>query len=507
LAGPARTNALWVPFAAPLAALVVALGLSHLFASNPSESFLGLIDWMTALLLFLLVANSAAGEPSRRWLIAAVVPALWIEFGVVIQQVFHHHEPEKFGTLVNANILTAFVLPWIPALAHRALKPSSIDRGWRWFWGSGALAALVCLALARSTTGALCLLLGAPFLFGWQPIREWIRRWPRLTASLATLGAIVVAVLLWDKFTRVYDLRPHLPPRSSISRFLWWESAWRMFLDHPWTGIGVDNFPSAYLAYKVGGGEHTLYAHGFPAAVLAEMGLIGVTALAWWAAAYAAFVRRSADAVRERWPELLGALMLLGFSLINISLEYLVNHAALFVLAGLVVAPLKPAGTPPRRSVVVVLVALAVGALPFVCAPYMAGREFVQAREELAGSQFAAAERNFSAALAFDPRHWGAYQGRALARHGRFLTEGNPAALEEAFEDQRRAIERNRLNGFLWHGLAVYARELGRPDAIGYLRRALELHRTNPQFKSDLEKWEAEQNAVRETPLPRRPRS
>ena len=68
-----------------------------------------------------------------------------------------------------------------------------------------------------------------------------------------------------------------------LARVNLWEVAWRMFRDHPWTGVGPGNYKQLFGQYfdgvidgeRIWSSAHNLYLHQ-----LAERGLVGFAALA-----------------------------------------------------------------------------------------------------------------------------------------------------------------------------------------------------------------------------------
>jgi probable O-glycosylation ligase (exosortase A-associated) len=61
---------------------------------------------------------------------------------------------------------------------------------------------------------------------------------------------------------------------SAMGRLEAWELSWKVFLDHPWVGVGPDNFPLAARAYA--DATYTRVAHSALFQLLAEGGLPAV---------------------------------------------------------------------------------------------------------------------------------------------------------------------------------------------------------------------------------------
>jgi O-antigen ligase len=94
---------------------------------------------------------------------------------------------------------------------------------------------------------------------------------------------------------------------SGTGRTDLWDIAWRMGLDHPVLGVGLENFVVKSPAYagtpQVGAIQHTIYSEGEPQVahnayiqMFAELGVIGV---ALWLAAMIASLRAGVDAGRR----------------------------------------------------------------------------------------------------------------------------------------------------------------------------------------------------------------
>ena len=66
---------------------------------------------------------------------------------------------------------------------------------------------------------------------------------PRLRSRRA-LAAVVVAVFTFGVAAAVA-----FSAASMRARLQLWGAAWSIFLDHPWTGVGIHNFILAYQQY------------------------------------------------------------------------------------------------------------------------------------------------------------------------------------------------------------------------------------------------------------------
>lgn len=108
------------------------------------------------------------------------------------------------------------------------------------------------------------------------------RRW-----CLPGLVVLAVAVGAWEILPNggrslSAVLKPYDPASPHQARFALWDAAWRMFRDHPLSGVGPSGYHRFFSVYHPGsldgevdwGSAHNLYLHQ-----LAERGLLGGVAL------------------------------------------------------------------------------------------------------------------------------------------------------------------------------------------------------------------------------------
>lgn len=127
----------------------------------------------------------------------------------------------------------------------------------RRIWGQRALAALLIGGIFLSAIG----LLGAAELLP-----------PVITERLAgiTEGLEIVDV----RTVKVTDAN-----FATVERLAHWWAGWRMWEDHPWTGVGIGNYPVAYSRYNLPGWEDPLgHAHNVYINMGAEAGVWGLAA-------------------------------------------------------------------------------------------------------------------------------------------------------------------------------------------------------------------------------------
>jgi O-antigen ligase len=159
------------------------------------------------------------------------------------------------------------------------------------------LAVLVMSAALLLSFSKGALLLGLPaavavIAIGWLGQWGWVLTGVGLVASLATLPLI-------SRLPRFANL---LNPQGGTSFFRTqvWLSAWRMFLDHPWLGVGLDNFlyqyRSHYILPDAWQDPNLSHPHNIVLDFLSRLGVLGFACGVWlqvsfWQTAVGAYRR------------------------------------------------------------------------------------------------------------------------------------------------------------------------------------------------------------------------
>jgi hypothetical protein len=145
------------------------------------------------------------------------------------------------------------------------------------------LATLACLAMAGAIylTGSRGAMLAAVIGLGlWGILTVFdplVRRYRTkvLMAGWMGLGAAGVAVV-------IYGLsRDSLPGASLTFRWQYWTASAQMIIDHPWAGVGRENFGRHYTQYKpIEAPEEIANPHNIFVHAAAEWGILGLVGMA-----------------------------------------------------------------------------------------------------------------------------------------------------------------------------------------------------------------------------------
>lgn len=217
-----------------------------------------------------------------------------------------------------------------------------------------ALGGLAALGVALSLIGIALILsfsrgalvLGLPFAFAVLLIAWQGRRGALIVGGIIVLALIALPILLqFPRFATMFDVQTG----TSFIRINLWISAWRMYLDHPWLGVGPDNFLYAYRSFYIlpdaWRDPNLSHPHNLVMDFLSRLGmpglLIGLTLLiGFWALAWGQATRRrsAGDAVGFALTVgLMGAIAdMIGHGLVDHSF-FLVDLAGVFMIAAALV--------------------------------------------------------------------------------------------------------------------------------------------------------------------------
>jgi O-antigen ligase len=285
-----------------------------------------------------LVAGAAVVSLVGLWQLATGLGRVDVE-GVWRVRAFYG-SPNNLALLLDRVIPLALAVAAFGGIAGSERPAGGPTRTTlRWLYVAATLVMFLACA-ATFSKGAL--LLGLPVgvalvlgLGAWR-IR---RRWPwLLLAGLAVAG---IAGLAWVGRTPRFADLVNLTAGTSFLRVKLWQGAWHMALDHPWLGVGPDNFLYAYRTrYVLPSAWQELnlnHPHDLFLDLWTRLGIPGLIVGVWaiWAGARRAWAL-SRDPDEAIWPIGLGLLgglaAMVAHGLIDNSL-FLVDLMAIFMLS------------------------------------------------------------------------------------------------------------------------------------------------------------------------------
>jgi O-antigen ligase len=293
------------PLLLPFVIFLLAVGVSFTVALSLQAAFKELFKWIEMLLAYWLIAQEfdAVGRPAQveRILIALLLAGL-AEAALGFYQFFFRAGPEgfllfggtnlrAFGTFEQPNPYAGYLGLIIPLAFGIILGTVANRRRWNLlilaFVSLGAMLAALFFSLSRGAWVGVGLALIAMVML-------WSRRGAVLAVTLSAF-IVMIAILgqlnlipdvVSERFSTVSDYFSFqdvrgIPPNDAnfaiLEREAHWQSAWDMFVDHPWLGVGFGNYALVYPAYALPLWDDPLgHAHNYPLNVLAESGIVGL---------------------------------------------------------------------------------------------------------------------------------------------------------------------------------------------------------------------------------------
>lgn len=267
-------------------AWMIALALASVFALEKAHSFLQLKKGLLPLLVA-LTAFHASDRRLGRGALALYFAAAGVVAAVGLLEWWNHGHGYAWRAQGLANHYMTFggqlLFEFPLALAVLLLTKSP-----RWRWGAAVVAVLTALALAATFTrsswlgafAAAALVAGAV--------------WPWGIAVLAAFAA-----LAWNFAPGQWGSRLHGMFDSHFGyngeRLLMWKAGWRMFREHPLTGVGLEDMHALYQRYKLPEATEAVgHLHNTYVQIAAGMGLMGLVAFTWL---YASLLRAASPGV------------------------------------------------------------------------------------------------------------------------------------------------------------------------------------------------------------------
>jgi O-antigen ligase len=149
--------------------------------------------------------------------------------------------PNNLALLLGRAVpifIAVVVVPSLVAPGQRAAFGEPMNRR-RLLYGLGLIFTTAALVLTYSR-GALLVGLPAAILF--IGIAQGGRALWAALGSLVVGGVALLPLFGTDRFKSVLDINAG----TGFFRLRLWQSAWNMLLDHPWLGVGLDNFLYQY---------------------------------------------------------------------------------------------------------------------------------------------------------------------------------------------------------------------------------------------------------------------
>jgi hypothetical protein len=298
---------------------------------------------------------------------------------------------------------------------------------------------------------------------------------------------IFAVIILASMSCAVIYLKPGLL-NSYFNRINWITTSIAMFTANPILGIGWGNFGSFYTAYKANPGLNSLYAHNILFQILAETGLLGLSAFVLMLIYFIKQinVKYFTENLSLYFPV---ALSLCGFVCYNL-FDYSFYIPALtllfFFLLGATVnvsiSPRHSGSTAKLFSMLIFIVLSFLLSTPLISSVlYEHSKYYLSMNEYLLSQQYA--ERS----LLYNNGNWQAYTKLSEIHFLNYSHTRNTADLRDAVTNQLKAIKYCPYNPSLHSDLAwLYLSGNDRDRAIVEIKNAIMLDKYNDKYKNTL---------------------
>ena len=296
-AGPCDHDRLQVPRYLILAivGLLCVMILSMIDAISISSSLKEISKWIEFLVL-ILIGSQYIRTRRQLWTIVVLICLAGITqafYGYI--QDFFNLGPEAFVRDASLRVYGTFGQPnpyagYINMPLSIAIALLLLGRDWitRTFAGLATALLLAAELLSKSRGGEIALAAIVLFI-----VIVGMPRLRPIASVVAIIGVGVLAVFLtgWvpnyvllpiQKLlgtSQISFTAPSSADYSTAERLAHWIAGIHMFIDHPFLGVGIGNYPDAYPQYYITIFVNSLgHAHNYYINIAAETGFIGLTA-------------------------------------------------------------------------------------------------------------------------------------------------------------------------------------------------------------------------------------
>lgn len=270
--------------------IYIAVGALSLFYSiGRGNTAIEVVRLLTLFLLYLgiclLAERKHALLPFRvvHWVGVALVPLALYE-GMTRHFIWRGYLAEGMiarvnATFVDPNILARYLVLGI--VANLILQYFNAETWKRVVYFGSLLGLLGALAITLSRSGVLTLVIVLIFMLILIPRKRMIQP----IGIMGLIGAVIMAMspTIWQ---RLLTFREGFGALDAQRQYLW-KVAWAMFTDHPILGVGLGGFEKMFKTHYISmktvipDVEGVTLSHTTILTIAAELGLMGLAALAW----------------------------------------------------------------------------------------------------------------------------------------------------------------------------------------------------------------------------------
>ena len=431
------------------------------FQVNIRNASLGLINAVAA---FFIMAYSD-GRNKENITITIIILGLWVSF-MVFMRFLSGNANIEMAVSLNINIIAGFLLLIFPLVfCFEGKKNYALFL----FFGLIIFSAII---LTKSRAAILISYLISFYFF----ITLNKSRFSKI--FFFTVSAIVICGL-------IYAFSAKAGWGSFSDRIMWWKTAWLMFKDHPFLGIGFGNYGAFFTYYRPELVINTLFAHNIIFQLLAETGIAGLLSFCtlFFIIFKKAFSNNGLLPVNKS--AIKAALLgFIAFNFTDYSFFIPLNMIIFFTLCGILYS-----GEPVKRKTAkicfLVFVPALYAALVFIY-PLIAENYYEKGSLYFRQKEYTEAERNYLLAVKYDKKNPVLWYEMSESWLARIKSGDEPRGefLEKAIENALRAEFFYGHSGQIKVALAyLYKLKGDEENSAKYLNAAIQTDRFNPFYK------------------------
>lgn len=437
---------------------------SYIFSANKSMARMDLFNMINAVFLFYCAANikSVTGKTDtmlRRWGYIVFVLGLVTCYQLYI----HYGSTEEPSSMINQNILAGYLMFWMPYWFGKAIACIR-SKNTPGIIVSVAASLITTISIVSTHSVTAWAALYAAFFIVYF-ILEHNRYFKIFNIKITAMHMLVILLI----FVLIAAIKGTII-LSVYERIRWAAVAGNMAVKNPLLGVGPGGFSDAFLFFKNGSFQNTLYAHNILFHMMAEIGFAGT-------AVFVLLLYSILKLIKQNYTIQI-RLMTIGFiafiikSMFDYSFSIPANYFIFFIWAGLIISMIRDSSVPLRipgvsKSAIVLTLLILTIFVPGIVRLFSVSRSVARGRWNVAEKQYQTAEELFHEASFVEPFFPEPYYELSRMYYHRFLDTNRIVFIEIAIVYIEKSLRFNKFNRH-YHSIRTLYRTIHRshPDYI-----------------------------------------
>lgn len=431
-----------IPFWKYLSLWLAVYYISYLFSANRSLAQAELFNLINGVFFFYCAVNI------KRWCFSLdrllrlwgyiVIPLALLSFYELWRNPGSYQES---ASMINPNIFAGYLVFWIPYWAGKVRDNWGKNNVPAFILSCGTfICAVGSLIITHSVTAWVALIISVSVIY-YANMKDMFARLFHIKISflrIVTVLLILLAVLFLNKNIIL----------SIFERVCWASVSLWMALKHPFLGVGPGGFAEAFLYFKKGSFQNTLYAHNMLFQMVGEIGIIGT--VIFILLLYKILLVGLKDKSSLSRILLVGLLSFILKNMWDYGFSIPANAFMLWFWSGLLVS-LHIKQTPLKISIIsksalIINIVIIVLLVPCVIKPFMISREVATGYFDVQERNYQKAISHFNKAIFRGPLFPEAYFGLSQVYYTQYLERRRIIYIELSIIYTEKAILYSKYN-------------------------------------------------------------